>query len=71
MRILGVVLVVVGLVALIAGGLSWTREDKILDAGPIEISADKREGIAIPPVAGGLILAAGVLLLVVKRQRVA
>jgi hypothetical protein len=64
MKALGAILVVIGLVGLIYGGLSWTRKDTVLDAGPIEITADKRERVVIPPVAGGLILVAGLALLI-------
>ena len=63
MKILGGVLVVVGLVALLYGGISWTRRDKVLDAGPIEITTEKRESLPISPIAGGVILIAGVVLL--------
>ena len=41
MRILGMLLVVLGLLGLLYGGLSWTRKDKVIDAGPIEVTADK------------------------------
>ncbi|MGD9902054.1 MAG: hypothetical protein AB7U83_01190 [Vicinamibacterales bacterium] len=64
MKALGLVLVVVGVVALIYGGISWTRKDTIVDAGPLEITTDKTEGVSVPPVAGALVLIAGVALLV-------
>jgi hypothetical protein len=63
MKPLGVLLVVLGLIGLIYGGLSWTRKSTVVDAGPIQITADKKEGIPITPVAGGLMLAGGVALL--------
>ena len=63
MKPLGVVLVVLGLIGLIYGGLSWTRKSTVVDAGPIQITADKKESIPITPVAGALILASGVALL--------
>jgi hypothetical protein len=63
MKALGVLLVALGLLGLLYGGLSWTRKDKVVDAGPIEITADKTERIPIPPIAGGLILVAGIALL--------
>jgi hypothetical protein len=63
MKLLGGVLVVLGLVALLYGGVSWTRKDKVVDAGPIEITADKKESIPISPIAGGVMLVAGVALL--------
>jgi len=63
MKILGVVLVVVGMLALLYGGISWTRRDKVLDAGPIEITAEKKESVPISPIAGGLMLVGGIALL--------
>lgn len=66
MKVLGAVLVVLGLLALVYGGFSFTRKDKVVDAGPIEITADKTESVALPPIAGGLMLVAGVVLLVKK-----
>ena len=37
-RIVGLVLVIVGLVALLWGGVSWTREETVADIGPLEVS---------------------------------
>lgn len=69
MRTLGVVLVLLGLVGLLYGGFTWTRKDKVIDAGPIEITADKHERLAIPPIAGGLLVVAGVGLLVMRKPQ--
>lgn len=66
MKAFGILLVVVGLVALIYGGISWTRRDTIVDAGPIEITKDKREGISIPPIAGVVAVVAGVALIATR-----
>jgi uncharacterized membrane protein YidH (DUF202 family) len=69
-QVLGILLIVFGLVALIWGGISWTREETILDLGPIEATTRERESIPIPPIVGGLLLAGGVVLLVLKPKRV-
>ena len=66
MKGLGIVLVIVGLVALIYGGISWTRKDTIVDAGPVQITKDKREGVAIPPLAGVVAVVAGVALIATR-----
>ncbi len=63
MKAFGVVLVVIGLVALIYGGVSWTRKDTVVDAGPIEITTDKTESLALPPLVGIALLAGGVALI--------
>jgi uncharacterized membrane protein YidH (DUF202 family) len=69
MRIFGIVLIVLGLVALLYGGISWTQREKVVDAGPIEVTREDRESLPIPPIVGGLILTAGVVLVVVSRRR--
>ena len=61
-RIVGIVLIVIGLVALATGGVFWTRRDKVIDAGPIEVTADKHEGFSLPPVVGILALVGGIVL---------
>lgn len=66
MRPLAIVLIVLGIIGLAYGGITWTRRDTVVDAGPIEISADKRETLPIPPIAGGLSLVAGLVLLMKK-----
>jgi uncharacterized membrane protein YidH (DUF202 family) len=66
MKLLGIVLVVLGILGLAYGGLSWTRKDTVVDAGPIEITRDKTESVALPPIAGGLMLVAGLVLIMKK-----
>jgi uncharacterized membrane protein YidH (DUF202 family) len=66
MKPLAIVLIVLGVLGLLYGGLSWTRKDKVVDAGPIEITADKHESLPIPPIAGAALLVAGAVLLMKK-----
>ena len=67
--IIGILLIVGGLAALLMGGFSFTREDKVLDVGPLEATVQRRERVPIPPVIGGLALAAGVALLFVGNKQ--
>ena len=64
MRIAGIILIVLGVIALAYGGISYTREEEILDIGPVEATAETRETIPLPPILGGLALAGGVVLLI-------
>ena len=64
MRIVGIVLVVLGIAGLLYGGFSWTRQKTVLDAGPIKVKTDSRETLPIPPIAGAICLIGGVALMV-------
>ena len=68
-RIVGTILIIIGIVALVWGGISWTREETIVDLGPIEATAETRERIPLPPVLGGIALVAGIALLVLPAGR--
>ena len=67
-QIIGIVLIIGGLLALLMGGFSFTREEEVLDVGPLEATVEKRERVPISPVIGGLAMAAGVALLFVGRK---
>jgi hypothetical protein len=68
-RIAGVVLIVIGLIGVISGGVFWTDRETVVDAGPVEITADEREGFAIPPVLGIISLVGGIVLLAIPDRR--
>ena len=50
-RIAGFVLIVVGLVGILWGGFSWTRDKTVVDVGPFKATTQTRETIPFPPVA--------------------
>jgi hypothetical protein len=68
-RVTGLLLVVLGIVALAWGGVFWTDRDTVLDAGPLEIQTEDREGFAIPPIVGVLSVIGGIILLAVPDRR--
>lgn len=67
--IVGIVLIVAGALALAYQGISYTREREVVDLGPISATAETRETIPIPPLLGGLAIAAGVVLILVGRRK--
>ena len=62
-RIAGLVLVILGVLALLFGGVFWTDRDTLVDAGPIQITRDEHEGFRIPPVFGIVAVIGGIVLL--------
>jgi hypothetical protein len=50
------------------GGVFWTDRDTVIDAGPLEITTEEREGVALPPVLGVLALVGGIVLLAIPRR---
>lgn len=68
MRVAGIVLVVLGVVALAYGGFSYTKREKVIDVGPIEASVDKKERVPLPPIVGGVALVAGIALILSNRK---
>jgi len=69
MRIVGILLVVVGLISLALGGISYTTREKVVDIGPIEATAERHKTIPLPPLLGGLALAGGVVLLIAGSRK--
>jgi len=67
--LLGVVLIVIGVLALAYQGITYTTREKVIDLGPIQASVDKKKTIPLPPILGALALAAGVILVVVGNKR--
>jgi uncharacterized membrane protein YidH (DUF202 family) len=62
--ILGIALIVLGVVALAYGGITYTQREKIIDIGPVQATADREKTIPLPPILGGLSLAGGVALVI-------
>lgn len=69
MKALAVVLIALGLVGLLYGGVSWTRKEKVVDLGPVEINHEERKSLPVPPIVGGLCLIGGLALLVSTSRR--
>jgi uncharacterized membrane protein HdeD (DUF308 family) len=69
MKILGMILIVLGIVALAYQGITYTTSEKVVDLGPLKVEAQKERTIPLPPLVGAALVVGGVILLVVSRRR--
>jgi hypothetical protein len=67
--LVGVLLLVLGIVALAAGRITYHTKDEVADIGPLSIQKEERKTLPLSPLLGGLALAGGVVLLVTSTKR--
>ena len=71
MRLIGIVLIIVGVLALAIGGIRYTTREKVVDVGPIHATAEKQHNIPLSPIAGIAAVVGGIVLVVAgSRSRV-
>ena len=63
--IIGILLILLGIIGFATGGFSFTHKHKDVDAGPIQISHDKKETVPISPILSTVALLGGIGLVVV------
>jgi hypothetical protein len=69
MKMLGILLVAIGIVAFAYQGITYTTREKVVDIGPIHMSADKTRTLPLGPIVGAVALAGGVALLVLGGRK--
>ena len=67
--LIGVALIVLGALALAYQGITYTTREKVVDLGPVKITADKENSIPLPPIIGVLAVAGGVVLIIVGARK--
>jgi len=67
--VVGIILIVLGVVALAYQGITYTTSEKVVDLGPLQVEAKRERTIPLPPLLGGLALAGGIVLVIVGSRR--
>ena len=67
--LLGIILIVVGIAAFAYQGITYTTREKVVDLGPIHMTADKTRTLPLPPIVGGVALVGGIALLVMGSRK--
>nr|WP_294870000.1 hypothetical protein [uncultured Pedobacter sp.] len=67
-KTIALVMIILGVVMLIWTGFTYTKKEKLIGAGPIQISADREKSVNWPPYIGGIVLIAGVVILITSKR---
>lgn len=70
-KVLGMLLIAVGLVSLLWGGISYTTSEKLVDIGPIHATREQQHSFPVAPVVGVVAMIGGIVLLVAGRPKLA
>ena len=68
MRLVGIVLIVIGIIALAYQGITYTTHKKVLDIGPIQATKEERHTVPLPPIVGVVALIGGVVIIASGRR---
>ncbi len=69
LRIVGIALLVLRILALAYQGITYTKTEKVLEVGPITATKETKKTIPLPPVVGGVAVVGGIVLLVAGARR--
>lgn len=69
MKIFGIILIIVGILMFVFGNITFTKKEKVVDAGPVEINKKEKHTIAWPNYAGGVAVVAGVVVLLTSGRK--
>jgi hypothetical protein len=68
--IIAIILIALGIAAFAYQGITYTTREKVVDLGPIQMTAEKTKTIPLPPILGAIALVGGIVLLVVGGRKV-
>ena len=69
MKLAGIVLIILGVLALAYQGIRYTTQEKLIDIGSLHVTTTARKSIPLPPIVGGVALVAGIALILVERRK--
>lgn len=64
-----IILIALGVVAFGYQGITYTTKEKVVDLGPLQMTAEKTKTFPLPPIVGAIALVGGIVLLVMGREK--
>ncbi len=67
--LLAIILIAIGIVAFGYQGITYTTREKVVNLGPLQMTAEKTRTLPLPPIVGAIALVGGIVLLVMGRKK--
>lgn len=65
----GIILIAVGIIAFVYQGITYTTREKVVDLGPVQVTAEKTKTLPLPPIVGAIALVGGIVVLVMGSKK--
>jgi len=69
MKLAGIILIILGVLALAYQGIRYTTQEKLVDIGPLKVTTTEKKTIPLPPILGGVAIVAGIALILSERKK--
>ena len=67
--IIAIILIALGIAAFAYQGITYTTREKVVDLGPIQVTAEKTKTLPLPPIVGAIAIVGGIVLLVIGSKK--
>ena len=67
--LIAIILIAIGIVAFAYQGITYTTREKVVDIGPLHMTAEKTKTLPLPPIVGAIALVGGIVLLVMGNKK--
>jgi hypothetical protein len=67
--LIAIILIIVGIVAFAYQGITYTSREKVVNLGPVQVTAEKTRTFPLPPIVGGIALVGGIMLLLMGGKK--
>lgn len=67
--LVAIILIAIGIVAFAYQGITYTTREKVVDLGPIQMTAEKTKTLPLPPIVGAIALVGGIILLAMGKRK--
>ena len=69
MKNMGIILIVLGVIMMFITGFNYVTRKNVVDVGPLVINANENHPVQWSPIVGGVLLLAGVVVMVSNKNK--